>query len=488
MSLSAHWLGKIIPTLIVTEENMDITFYPPTLDEFNTLLNKYKELMPKELEKLSLLSIWENSIPKMQNVITQKLYEHEKVNFENIINNIDISTTGDTNSQIMDFHQMKARLFKIQHISNMDSHVSAWIHSNPADTEYKMNNPAWNLAMKSRLQLSLSKNTTLWCFCGKKMDHLCAHPYTCPNKSIYNSMRGPHHKKLKNVLHNLISQANSKYKVENIREPLIEDYFPRLQQNILENQSNNSSDSDNNENFPEKNKHRGDIILRNNVNGKYLIIDLKLTDPNAKFVKEHTRATQPANQGEAIKRQEYSKLYDIRPNETAQMIFLTLTTSGAPSKDTKKFINLLFEDEAAEYRKHKKQQFCERLSSSIQTMKSLNIQNTINHYTTIEKPNITPPYSEIPSHSFQRPFQALRLHNSQHSQISELTQNSNVHEYGTSQRQSRDYEQNNSHHQQSINSSSPISAITTHGSQIFVTVASSSGPVGTHYRGRQSIR
>ena len=431
ISLTAHWIGKIIPEICITEENINNSVYPPTIEEFNSLLSTYKEIMPKELENVTLLSIWENKIPKVQHIITQTLYDHEKLNFEQIIKNIDIAAMGETDSQNLNYHQLKARLFKVQHISNKDRHVSAWINSNPADTSYKMNNPAWNIAMKSRLQLNINNNTNLWCLCGEKMDHLCAHSYTCKNKNIYNAMRGPHHKKVKYVLHELISKANSKFKLEGKREPAIEDYFPRVQQNTSNSQSTNNqrTNDDEEENIPGKSIHRGDILLRHNTNGKALIIDVKLTDPFAKFIKEHVHATQPANQGEDIKRKQYSKHYDMQTTESAQMIFLTLTTFGAPSKDTREFVKILFEDEPEETKKFKTQQFYERLSSAVQTIKSLNIQNTIKYHTTNQRPLIPPPHSELPSPFAERRNQLNSLLSGQFqnfaiSQIS-ASQNSN---------------------------------------------------------------
>ena len=421
ISLTANWIGKIIPEICITEENINNTVYPATIEEFNNLLNVYKELMPKELENVSLLSIWENKIPKIQNIITQQLYAHEKVKFENNININDIATMGNSESQTLNYHQLKARIFKIQHISNKDSHVSAWMNSNPADRNYKMNNPAWNVAMKSRLQLNINNNTNLWCLCGEKMDHLCAHPYTCKNKNVYNAMRGPHHKKLKYVLYDLISTSNSKFKLENKREPVIEEYFPRIQQNTSDSQStNNQRTNDEEENISGKSANRGDILLRHNTNGKVLIIDVKLTDPFAHFIKDHIHATQPANQGEDVKRKQYSKLYNMQATSTAQMIFLTLTTLGAPSKDTREFVKILFEDEPAETKKFKTQQFYERLSSAIQTIKSLNIQNTMKYHTTNQRPVIPPPYSELPS-----PFSARRNQLNNSVLNSELSQNLN---------------------------------------------------------------
>ena len=484
ISLSAHWIGKIIPSLVETEDN-NVVNYPPTLEEFNNLLNNYKQLMPKELEKVSSLSIWENKIPKIQNIIIQKLYDNERINFENLIYNLDISAIGHTNIQNLSFHQMKARLFKIQHISNKNRHVSAWINANPADINYKMNNPAWNIAMKSRLQLNLFKSK-LWCLCGDKMDHLCVHPYTCTNKNIYNAMRGPHHRKLKYVLHDLISTSGSKYKIENIREPLIEDYFPRIETPNSEN-SSSTINNDQNENIPDKSKNRADIILRNSTNGKLLLIDLKITDPFAKFINDHTMATQPANQAEAVKRKDYCKKYDIRPNNTAQMIFLTLTTSGAPSKDTIKFVNLLFHDEPAETLNFKKQQFYERLSSTIQTLKSLNIQNTLKSHTTTVTPSIAPRYSELLSSNHRNYYSnSPRSQNYQNSQISELT-NLNDQENDTNFISTPIQQPSHSDRVTRSSSSSSSRNSRRNLNNVYFTVASTSGPATGSHLGRQSV-
>ena len=246
------------------------------------------------------------------------------------------------------------------------------------------------------------------------------------NKSIYNAMRGPHHKKVKSILHDLITKSNSNYKLEGKLEPIIEEYFPRIEQHTSDSQSTNNNrsndnDDDDHDNIPGKHANRGDILLRNNTNGKVLIIDLKLTDPFAKGVKQHTYATQPANQGEEVKRKQYNKLYDMQTTSTTQMIFLTLTTFGAPSKDTKEFVKILFADEPTETQKFKTQQFYERLSSAIQSIKSLNIQNTIKYYTTKQQAIIPPRYSEIPS-----PFAPSRIHLNNSAFGSESSQNQNV--------------------------------------------------------------
>ena len=243
-------------------------------------------------------------------------------------------------------------------------------------------------------------------------------------------MRGPHHKKVKSILHDLITKSNSNYKLEGKLEPIIEEYFPRIEQHTSDSQSTNNNrsndnDDDDHDNIPGKHANRGDILLRNNTNGKVLIIDLKLTDPFAKGVKQHTHATQPANQGEEVKRKQYNKLYDMQTTSTTQMIFLTLTTFGAPSKDTKEFVKILFADEPTETQKFKTQQFYERLSSAIQSIKSLNIQNTIKYYTTKQPTPIIPRYSDIPS-----PFVPRRIHlnnsvvGSESSQDQNFSQNS----------------------------------------------------------------
>ena len=78
ISLSAHWIGKIIPSLIITEDNLETIFLPTTMNSFKNLLLTYKAKMNTDIEHVSLLSIWEGSIPSIQRIITQNLYEEKK--------------------------------------------------------------------------------------------------------------------------------------------------------------------------------------------------------------------------------------------------------------------------------------------------------------------------------------------------------------------------------------------------------------------------
>ena len=52
ISLCASWIGKIIPQIITTEENINQLNLPSTLNEFKNLLNTHKQLIPDELQKI----------------------------------------------------------------------------------------------------------------------------------------------------------------------------------------------------------------------------------------------------------------------------------------------------------------------------------------------------------------------------------------------------------------------------------------------------
>jgi hypothetical protein len=364
--------------------------------------------MQKELEHVTILSIWETSIPKIQNIITQKIYDAKHSEFDHD-NNHEIAAIG-IQSQY-DQNQINQRISNTQQIANKDRHVSAWMHANPADQLYKMNNTAWNLAMQTRLNLNLIGNGNLYCRCGEKTDYLCVHQYTCRNRGITNLIRNNQHKKLKWIVQDLIrklpTNTNTSIRMDNTLEPLLSEYFPVVNNNITTIQGNNTIIQGNtpiqlsNDDPTDKDKSRGDMLLHDIKNGKAFIVDFKLTEATAKYIRPHTRATQPAQQGEEIKINDYKKHFDITPTNNAEMIFFTLTTQGAPSKDAKKLIDMLFQDEPAESKNIKKQQFLERLSSGIQTMRSVNIQNVLQHYTTRERP--PPSSSEIiqSSHSLR---------------------------------------------------------------------------------------
>jgi hypothetical protein len=302
--------------------------------------------------------------------------------------------------------------------------VSAFITANPADTNYKMSNPSWNIAMKSRLQIPLSDHT-LYCYCGEKMDHLCCHPYCCKNKNICNAIRNPQHAHIKKVLINLIQNTNSEYKIETQTEPLVETYFQRIiTTSTSDIQSNNNHDN----NTTNEAQNRADILLRNINTGNVILVDLKITNPYSAYIKDHTEATQPANQGESIKRNSYRKKFNIDSNETAKMSFFTITTNGAPSTDAKILINKLFQNEPEETRHSQKQRFWERLSSTIQSLRSLHVQNTLTHFTVADKPHPLTPASELPSLTSRR-IQSYFNHptnfNNRLSQLSDLSLSQN---------------------------------------------------------------
>ena len=176
----------------------------------------------------------------------------------------------------------------------------------------------------------------------------------------------------------------------------------------------------------------------------------------------------------------------------AIMIFFTLTTSGAPSKDAIKLVNLLFHDEPAETINFKKQQFYERLSSAIQTLKSLNIQNTLKYHTTSEKPHITPAYSDLLNsnhiNSYSNPS---RTQANQNSQISELTNDQpNVQNFISVTRPTNPQSRSRRVTRSSSRSTRELSPPRHHSSSSssfnrFVTIASTSGPATGNHRGRQ---
>ena len=81
-------------------------------------------------------------------------------------------------------------------------------------------------------------------------------------------------------------------------------------------------------------------------------------------------------------------------------------------------VNLLFHDEPAETINFKKQQFYERLSSSIQTLKSLNIQNTLKSHTTSDRP-----HNSNHINHYSNPSRTLTIQNSQISEFTNDQQN-----------------------------------------------------------------
>jgi hypothetical protein len=230
---------------------------------------------------------------------------------------------------------------------------------------------------------------------------------------------------MKKVLLNLIQNTNSEYKIETQTEPLIETYFERITTtNTSEIHSINNHDN----NTTIETQNRADILLRNINTGNVILVDLKITNPYSAYIKDHIDATQPANQGESIKRNSYRKKFNIDSNKTATMSFFTITTNGAPSTDAKILINKLFRNEPEETRSSQKQRFWERLSSTIQSLRSLNVQNTLTHYTVADKPHPLTPASELPSLTSRR-IQSYSNHprnfNNRLSQLSDLSQSQN---------------------------------------------------------------
>ena len=78
------------------------------------------------------------------------------------------------------------------------------------------------------------------------------------------------------------------------------------------------------------------------------------------------------------------------------MFFATLTTSGAPSKDFKKLINLLathHESESNQTILIRKQKIYQKISCTIQTLRNHNIDliRTNDYYATVQRPTFPPP-------------------------------------------------------------------------------------------------
>ena len=379
ISLCASWIGKIIPRIITTEENINQLNLPSTLNEFKNLLITQKQLMPQELQKISLISIWESSHQKIQSIITKKLYEQKSVNLDDTISN-GISnlviTSNHNNEEVED----RARI--ITRMSNKNRYVSAWLNHNPADTEYHLNNCEFSNAMKSSLHFDLKQGKKYCSKCAVPLDMNMTHPYRCTHNSIKNKLRYTSHQSVascfKRVLSELLQDAD--WRVNSNNEPLLKDFpcplIEGFHPNTLDNNNSNhhSYASLDENNMPNTlTNHRADISLKNMNNGKFLLIDIQLTDP---YSESHSfsNITQPANKLQSIKINKYRRNgYETipKPDDLASFNFPTFTICGAPSKDAHKLLKIIFKDHPKA--KMKTRLFWSKFSTIIQKVRSHNL-------------------------------------------------------------------------------------------------------------------
>ena len=91
ISLSAHWLSKIIPDLsteTIREEKAILSL--PTFIEYNNILNQFKNEMPNKLNNINIISIWEKQFSKIQHIISS---ENQNITLKQIETNFPEQST-----------------------------------------------------------------------------------------------------------------------------------------------------------------------------------------------------------------------------------------------------------------------------------------------------------------------------------------------------------------------------------------------------------
>ena len=381
ISLCASWIGKIMPRMIITEENMNQLNLPTTLNEFNNLLNLHKQLMPQELQNISLISIWENSHQKIQSIITKKLYEQKSIHLDDTISN-GISNLGIISNNDAEENENRARI--ITRMSNKNRYVSAWLNQNPTDPEWHLNNVEFSNAMKQSMHLDLRQGKKYCSKCAAILDNLMTHPYHCKDNSIKNKLRYTSHQSVASYFKRLLSEllSDTDFRVNSNNEPQLKDFncpmIEGFQPNPVENNSNNSNNSNS---LDENNMYhsntlpnrRADVSVRDISNGKYMLIDLQLVDPYSNSY-NFSNISQPANKLQSIKMNNYRRAgfeTNSKPDDVVCFMFPTFTTCGAPSTDAHKLLKTIFKDHPKA--KMKIRLFWSKFSTIIQKVRSYNL-------------------------------------------------------------------------------------------------------------------
>ena len=398
----SHHIGGILQNLIVNNENIQNTFLLSTFQTYTDLLTEFKNTMPSAMfDDIDLPSIFESSKKGIQRIIYQKIQEQKRVEVERHLNDtvVVLGPEAPTTQQIND------RATLIHHISNKNRYVSAFLHANPADTRLQMNNINFGTSINSRLLLCLLLPHHEYCKCGHKLDDHMLHPYSCviPDRSRLNTLNNNNHKVLKNLYINIAKEfgPTSQNKIEilfNGTEPALSEFFENRNQNpINNNNDDNVNNSDNNDNLNNGNipiaNQRADFAIRNTITGKTFVGDAKFTCANGKTKPIHNQTNKCADSGELEKKRTYENNgWIITPTDQVELICPTMTQSGAPSKDTKKFINLLAAHESGPIQLIRKQKIYQKISCAIQTLRNDNIHmiRSSDFYTSAERLPIHP--------------------------------------------------------------------------------------------------
>ena len=365
---------------------------------------------PGMFDDIDLPSIFESSKKGIQRIIYQKIQEQKRVEVERHLNDtvVVLGPEAPTTQQIND------RATLIHHISNKNRYVSAFLHANPADTRLQMNNINFGTSINSRLLLCLLLPHHEYCKCGQKIDDHMLHPYSCviPDRSRLNVLINKNHKHWKNTLIEVTKEfgPTSKNKIEillNGAEPALSEYLDNRNQNPINNNDDdnvNNNDNLNNGNIPIDNNdnlnngnipivnQRADIAVRD-IGGKTFLLDAKVTNANGKTQFDHDKTSTCADSGESDKKRTYeANGWIITPTDQNELLCPTITQSGAPSKDTKKFINLLAAHESAPIQLIRKQKIYQKISCAIQTLRNDNIHmiRSSDFYTSAERLPIHP--------------------------------------------------------------------------------------------------
>jgi hypothetical protein len=398
----------VFPELIITNET-NIFELTPSLSEFNNILNDFKLMMPSKLETITNSSIWEQPIFKIQHIISQSLYTIKS-------KELDASLPQETpiTGLPANYNQehIEAKVTRIQHISNKNKNVSAFLSANPACKLFKMNNPSFNIALQSRLNLpvNLSNKTTdtdaLYCSgCSSPIDHLCTHTNHCSSMEIRAGIRSTVHKTINKAFIQIIKNTNEIITNWNILsgEPEVKNYFPS--------KTNHSTTLEENTENVQSNLntvHRGDLAIQNATTGKTLFIDYTGVEPMSKYITTFQHATAPANQAANVKLKKYETLYDMKTTNTAEFFIFGFTSNGALSKDAIKLISLLTNHIQGITKQIIRQQIYQKLSSVIQTTKSDTILKIRKYYSSNIQPRRTiPSHIHLSSNNIRTPVNIL---------------------------------------------------------------------------------
>jgi hypothetical protein len=389
MALCAKVMGTIAPSISITSGEGLID---PMMQEFEECVKEMNSKRGMKLDDISLTSIWTTSTEKVQariNRVLDKLRE-EAMDAE-LPRGRAASGLGAN-----DPYTEEESVIRQQALSNKNYTASAYLTANPMHPENHMSDMAFRIAFYTRHMFPL-KMSRDYCICSEKMDKLCEHPMCCKLAAVRALLRNWAHAGLGDVLRRVAEPRAAAVGLKPYRKTL----EPKLRQFFA---FNSKASKVSVSQLKELNEHQGihvekraDVGLMDENGGRHICIDVTFAAGRNKAAqkaqKNGVKSGAAATLAEKGKAKAYAKLFDInnKPSDDmgewqgAEMWFFGVDTAGGLGEEAMNVVNEMASwnevDDAVD-----KQRILEQISVKVQTLRAQQIIDTINRFSTDEKP------------------------------------------------------------------------------------------------------